>query len=195
MKPTDLNKTLAQIARKTISVYNKIYNESVDVNSDLFKELVAAYTLISLYGWKGVEKTYSDPVMFILRKVFPVGYEGANKTTVTRLNALKTRVEEDEADVNDVTQFRSTRVKEIIEGSSISLFQSITALAAMQTDRYKYVGAITREDNRVRPKHVRHNRKYWPVGSYSPWFDYGCRCRYFYFKTVKEAVRAGFTEL
>ena len=56
----------------------------------------------------------------------------------------------------------------------------------------KYVGAISRRDNKVRPEHQSNDGTFWKRGLKFPHKDYNCRCTYIFFKKPEDAIKAGF---
>lgn len=194
MTQEELQTILQQIANEAVNVFNVEYNTNVDVTDDVFQDFLEAFSIIALFGWQSlVQSNYEGQTIKLLKKIFPREYEGSNKTTQERLRALLES--EEVVDDQQLEQFFGERITEVLIGASLAVTQVTRALSAQEAGLYKFVGGLTVQDPSVRDKHRRHDKKYWKVGTYQPWFDYGDRCSYVWFASEQEAIKAGFTKL
>lgn len=171
---------------EAIEVYNRKYGR--DYNFENEQAFIVAYIVTVLYGTRRGTESADDPVIReLITANFGADYEGVYATTDRQLEQLL----ENGGEEADLVEFWDARAVVIATALVVGIFQS-TQLYLGIKDNKRYVGGITRGDDRVRPKHREHDRRFFEEGSRTPMLDYRCRCRYEYFDTKEDAINAGY---
>lgn len=189
----ELLQLIDDVAQETLTIFEDEYGEEVEFTSDM-EEYLLALAVITLFGWQALKKDRTVPgdIKEILLEQFPKDYAGARAQTVKEFNELQKKLGRPPL-AQDINNFRLQRLAKIQEGLVDNTYNEIQYLSALDNG-YQYVGAVNTPPN-VRPSHQTNNRRYWRVGTYAPWHDYNCKCRYVYFKSITEAEEAGYSRL
>jgi hypothetical protein len=184
---------LDDVVEETVFQFNERYGEEQEVNEDL-ENYILAFGLITIYGYSRLfrDKTIPRNIKDMVLEGFDKSYKGIQATTQKDLLELRKRLGRDPLSA-EIDAFRTKRIAQIKEGLFDGAYNPTEAILAMDSG-YRFV-ACTNTPPRVRPTHQANDRRFWRLGTYAPWHDYNCKCRYSYFQTRREAEEAGFEPL
>lgn len=186
----DIHKSIYEEA---INEYNSQYGTDYSLHSlpDYLQEYLEAFVAVTLFGWADISnKGYSAATVDLLKSVFgneAEQYQGINQS-------IQDQLSDKELDQVDPNAFAKDRADKLF-GGLFGSFNVVMVSLAVADKRDNLIGAITMNDGKVRDTHIPNHRRYWRKGLQQPWFDFNCRCSYFFFKTEAEAKAAGFTKL
>lgn len=162
-----------------------------DVNS-FITEYLRIYDYILKNGFIDISKqNFSKEILAEVKKGFTnPEYEGVNKTMVENIKSFKEK--NPDGDIKGYIRSLNDRKIEQVSGDLTQRLGSVVAKESGKT----VVFGITRQDERVRQKHSRHNNKWWFLDSgYEPWYDARCRCTYIYEEDTELVDSLGISQL
>lgn len=178
------------IVEESITMYNLFYatSYSIDTIPNSLLALIALNTLMTTQGWDdSYNAKFDTQTIKTIQSVYGEKYREYGGIEQTNAAIL-----EDETNV-DNAEFIDTRTEVLFAG--LFVVYQLTHEALAQEDGRKYVGVITRQDDKVRKTHQPNNNRFWEVGTRHDFaHDFNCRCTYLYFKSPQEARRAGFSQ-
>jgi len=210
MTPEEIQNLVLSYSEESINAYNDNYGTdyTIETAPDNVQEFIALFILISYFGWREqFLNDFNKETIEDMQEAFGenyADYKGINNTTNVELANLEENIlleikaqkmNQQQATAyaqQQVDEFNNRR-NETIKNGAIGAALALTYLLA-KTDGKPWVGAITKNDERVRGSHQTNHRRYWLASSYRPWYDFGCRCSYEYFATEQEAENAGYTK-
>ena len=182
---------VGQYLDQAVYIFNEQYGTATDPEE--LNNFALLYLVAVLYGTsKALSIPGSKGNKDIIKKYFDDGYKGVNATSTREFASL---AKGKQLSKQQIQEFLAKRGVEINEGLRTGVVQ-LTQMKLAEGAGFSFVGAISRMDARVRPTHKEHNYKVWSMSaSYEPMFDFGCRCTYRYFTSLKEAEEAGYNPL
>lgn len=182
-----LNELVARISSRTLANFGL----SVDGNQFIL-EYIKIYDYILKNGFVNIAKQgFSREVLAEVKRGFTnPEYKGVNKNLEKE---IKSFVEKNPD--GDIKTYILDKNKDKVDQISGDFNQRLGAVVANQSGKTVVFG-ITRQDERVRSKHKKHNNKWWYLDSgYAPWYDTRCRCTYIYEKDTELVESLGISQL
>jgi len=178
----------------TISLGSDVLTKfGLDISESKFiLEYLEAYNYILKNGLNGLSRQgFSKEVLDKVFKGFnSTNYEGTNKDIEKKIKSFKEKNPD-----GDLVQYIKDLNNSKIEQIGGDLTQRLGAEVAQQSGK-RVVYAITRQDEKVREKHSKHDKKWWFIDTgYAPWYDTRCRCTYIYEDDTELVEALGMSQL